>query len=321
MQYQDYYKTLGVSKNASDDEIKKAYRKLARKYHPDVSDEANAEDKFKEVKEAYEVLKDPQKRQAYDTMGSNWQAGVSGFQGGAGTSGFADQFSGGDFSDFFEAMFGQGATGGFHHQDNKSHGKRQAPPHRKHRGRDQSSKVRISLEEAFSGTEISLSLRDSEQNQQTGQVEHKNRGLKVKVPAGVTTGQQIRLSGQGSKGLGGGPNGDLYLEIDIKPHHLYQLEGKNIFLNLPITPWEAALGATIEVPTLGGRVGLKIPANSQSGKKMRLKGRGLPGKSAGDQYVILQIYAPEAKTDEEKELYEKLAEQTKFNPRQEIFGG
>lgn len=295
MEYKDYYKTLNVAKNASDDEIKKSYRKLARKYHPDVSKEKNAEDKFKEVKEAYEVLKDPQKRQAYDNMGSNWNAGAhgGGFHGG----GFEQQFSGGDFSDFFESMFGQGqGRSGFHQQ-------RQP---RQQRGHDQTSQVTISLEDAYGGTHIDLNLRT--QN-------NKSKQLKVKIPAGVTTGQQIRLSGQGAPGMNGGPNGDLLLEITIRQHHLYKLDNKDIYLNLPITPWEAALGATIETPTLAGRVGLKIPAGSQSGKKMRLKGRGMPGKQVGDQFVILMINTPEITSDADRRLYEQFAQQTQYNPR------
>jgi curved DNA-binding protein len=312
MEYQDYYKTLNVSKDATDADIKKAYRKLARKYHPDVSDEKNAEDKFKQVKEAYEVLKDPQKRQAYDNMGSNWQASESGSHGD--TSGFQQDFSGSDFSDFFETMFGRGA-GGFHTQQQTTQRQRQR------RGQDQTSKVSVSLEDAFNGAQIELQLRDAERNPHTGQTEYKSRQLKVKIPTGIISGQQIRLTGQGSKGVNDGPNGDLYLKIKIKPHHLYQLENKDIYLNLPITPWEAALGAKIQVPTLGGRVDLTIPAGSQTGKKMRLKGRGLPGKIAGNQYIVLNIYTPEATSEETKELYTKLSEQTQYNPRIDLIGG
>ena len=319
MDYKDYYKILGVDKNATNDEIKKKYRKLARKYHPDVSEEANAEEKFKEVKEAYEVLKDAEKRKAYDTMGSNWQGGA-GFQPPPGWQqhgggGFEEHFSGGDFSDFFESMFGQAAQG----RGGRAHsGYRQQ---RAQRGQDQTSKIDITLEQAFQGYEVTLSLQDNDVNPSTRQVERKTRSLKVKIPAGVTNGQQIRLAKQGAKGFGGGPNGDLYLEIHIKPNHIYRLENKDIYMQLPITPWEAALGAKIEVPTLAGKVGLSIPAGSQSGKKMRLKGRGLPGKTPGDQYITLEIHTPEAKTEEQKALYETMSKTLDFNPRQALLGG
>lgn len=313
MDYKDYYKTLGIDKNATADDIKKKYRKLARKYHPDVSEEKNAEEKFKEVKEAYEVLKDPEKRKAYDTMGSNWQNGA-GFQQqhhGAG-GGFEEHFSGGDFSDFFENMFGQGRGG-------QTHGGRRQQ--RAQRGQDQTSKIDITLEQAFNGYDVTLSLQDNVVNPNTQQIERKHRSLKVKIPAGVTNGQQIRLTKQGAKGLNGGPNGDLYLEIHIKPNSIYRLENKDIYMQLPITPWESALGAKVEVPTLAGKVGLSIPAGSQSGKKMRLKGRGLPGKIPGDQYITLEIHTPKAETDAEKELYKNMSKELDFNPRQALLGG
>ena len=286
MDYKDYYKILGVDKTASADDIKKQYRRLAKKYHPDVSKEPNAEEKFKEAKEAYEVLSDSEKRKSYDTLGSNWQQQAQFHQqqhdwGGAGM--------GGDFSDFFETFFGGG-------------GRRSAF---KQRGDDKNSKLTITLEQAFNGAEVTLQLQEG----------RKTRDLRVRIPAGVTEGQQIRLAGQGGTGANGGGNGDLFLEVHIAAHKRYTLDGKNLTLQLPITPWEAALGATIEAPTLAGNVNLKIPPNSQSGTKMRLKGRGLPGKTAGDLFIMLSVYVPEAKTDEQKEFYKKMALEFPYNPR------
>ncbi|MDF1795810.1 MAG: DnaJ C-terminal domain-containing protein [Coxiellaceae bacterium] len=316
MEFQDYYKLLGVDKNATDDQIKKQYRRLARKYHPDVSKEDNAEEKFKQVKEAYEVLKDAEKRKAYDQFGENWQQG-QGFEpppnwdfnqqqqqqqygGGA-------QYGGEDFSDFFENLFGQRGAG-----FGQRGGQQQA------RGQDQHSKLNITLQEAYSGSSRQLSMQQPVVDQNTGQVHYEKRSLNVKIPAGVTQGQQIRLKGQGAEGFAGGAKGDLYLEIHIEADKTYKLDGKDILLTLPISPWEAALGEKIQVPTLGGKVGLTIPANSQSGQKMRLKGRGLPGKTAGDQYVILNIVTPEATTDDQRDLYKKMAESMPFNPRTKL---
>ncbi len=316
MEYKDYYKILEVDKSATAEEIKKKYRRLARKYHPDVSKEDNAEEKFKEVKEAYEVLKDSEKRKAYDQLGSNWQQGQSGFEPPPGwefhqQGGHANgQFhGGGDFSDFFENIFG-GMGGG------RARGRGQF----KQRGEDKHSKISIDLNQAFHGAEMVLQLQDAVINQQTGQVEHKNRNLKVRIPKGVIDGQQIRLSGQGGTGIGGGPNGDLYLEISLQPNKRYQIDGKNLILSLPIAPWEAALGATIEVPTLAGKVNLKIPPHSQSGQKMRLKGRGLPAKAPGDLYVVLTIVIPEPKTDAQKALYTQMQKEMPFDPRAQLQG-
>ena len=305
MEYKDYYKTLGVNKDASADEIKKQYRRLARKYHPDVSKEANAEEKFKEVKEAYEVLKDTEKRQAYDQLGAQPQ-GAGGFQpppgwtfnqGGDSSAGAAD------FSDFFENLFGRGQA---------RQGQRRGF---KQRGQDLHSKIQVTLEEAFKGGQRVLNLQEPVIDPQTHQQYMQTRQLNVKIPAGVTAGQQIRLKGQGGKGMGGA-DGDLYLEINIAPHKHYTINGKDVNLNLPVTPWEAALGGKVKVPTLAGTVDLNIPAGSQTGQKMRLRGRGLPGKTAGDQYVILKIYIPEPKNDQQRELYQQMSEQMQFNPRE-----
>ena len=290
MDYKDYYKILGVEKTASTEDIKKQYRRQAKKYHPDVSKEPNAEEKFKEVKEAYEVLSDPEKRKSYDTLGSNWQQQAQFHQqqqdwGGAGM--------GGDFSDFFETFFGGGGR--------QSRGRSAF----KQRGEDKNSKLTITLEQAFNGAEVTLQLQEG----------RKTRDLRVRIPAGVTEGQQIRLAGQGGAGINGGANGDLFLELHIAPHKRYTLDGKNLTLQLPITPWEAALGATIEAPTLAGNVNLKIPPSSQSGTKMRLKGRGLPGKTPGDLFIVLSVYVPEAKTPAQKEFYEKMALEFPCDPR------
>ncbi|HVV68863.1 MAG TPA: DnaJ C-terminal domain-containing protein [Gammaproteobacteria bacterium] len=307
MEYKDYYKTLGVDKNASAEEIKKQYRILARKYHPDVSKENNAEEKFKEVREAYEVLKDPAKKKAYDQMGSQWQAGQRftpppewDFRQAQVDTG---QFDVNGFSEFFENLFGRRAghaRGGRYEYAE--------------RGQDLHSKINLSLEEAFSGTERVIQLQEPEVNSH-GQIALKTRSLKVKIPPGVVEGQQIRLSGQGGKGLGQGANGNLYLEIHLNDHPLYTVKDRDIYVNLPVAPWEAALGAKVAAPTLGGKVEMTIPPNSQSGTKLRLKGRGLPAKSPGDEYVVLKIVIPEPKTDAERQLYKKMAEEMHFDPR------
>lgn len=310
MEYKDYYKTLGIARTATADEIKRVYRKLARKYHPDVSKEPNAEERFKEVQEAYEVLKDPKKREAYDQLGSQWKSGEEfrpppnwqGFSGFEGQPFNAEDM--GDFSDFFSSIFGRAQQGGgFHHRSGRGAAQQ--------RGRDEHAKITISLEEAFRGGQKTIQLQTAQ-----GEV----RTLKMTIPAGVIVGQQLRLSKQGAPGFQGGPAGDLYLEIDIQPHRFFTLEGRDVYLTLPITPWEAALGAKITVPTLGGSVDMKIAAGAAAGQKLRLKDRGLPGKpQAGDQYVLLQIVTPPAKTAAEKELYEKMAKDMPFNPRAALF--
>lgn len=304
MEYKDYYKTLGVSRTATTDEIKRVYRKLARKYHPDVSKEPNAEERFKEVQEAYEVLKDPKKREAYDQLGSQWKSGQEfrpppnwqGFSG-FGDQSFSEEDLGG-FSDFFSSIFGQ-------HRQQSHRGGHRRPAEQ--RGRDEQAKMTISLEEAFHGGQKTIQF----------QMPHAApRTLKMTIPAGVVSGQQLRLPKQGSAGFQGGSPGDLYLEIEIAPHRFYTLQNRDVYLTLPITPWEAALGAKITVPTLGGSVEMKIAAGAVAGQKLRLKGRGLPGKPhAGDQYIVLQIETPPAKTDADRALYEKMAQEMPFNPR------
>jgi len=306
MEYKDYYQILGVERTATQDEIKRAYRKLARKYHPDVSKEPDAEDRFKEMGEAYEVLKDPEKRAAYDQLGANWQAGQdfrpppgwdAGFE-------FSGGFTGEDasaFSDFFETLFGQragrAAGGGFHRQ-----------------GEDHHARILIDVEDAFQGAVRTLTLHTPEVDAQ-GHVYTRERTLNVRIPKGVKQGQLIRLGGQGSPGIGGGKTGDLYLEVDFKPHPFYHVEGRDLYLELPLAPWEAALGARVKVPTPAGKVDLRIPENSQAGRKLRLKGRGIPGKSPGDLYVTLKIVLPPADNDKAKSLYQQMAEDISFNPR------
>ena len=296
MEYKDYYKILGVSHTATPEEIKKAYRTLARKYHPDVSKEANAEDKFKEVGEAYEVLRDKEKRAQYDQFGGQFRHGQS-FSPPPGWEENVGGFGQGNFSSFFENMFGgMGGMGGGRHDNFFA------------RGEDVNAKITISLEDAFNGA--NKSIRRPAGATQTGTVS-------VKIPAGIEPGKKIRLTGQGKANMNGKP-GDLYLEIQIAPHALYRLEGKDVYLDLPIAPWEAALGAKITAPTLAGKISLNIPAGARSGQKMRLKGRGLPGKTAGDQFVVLQIMTPPATSAEAKKLYKQMAEKLPFNPRENI---
>ena len=327
MDFKDYYATLGVERSASTDDIKRAYRKLARKYHPDVSKETDAEARFKEVGEAYEVLKDPEKRAAYDRLGADWKAGQE-FRpppgAGAGgarrdyhyRSGGGEPFGAegqGGFSDFFETLFGGGGmAGGMGDASGMRGGRsfhyRQAGPAR---GEDQQARVRISLEDAFNGASRTLELRAPDGGK---------RSIRVAIPRGVTEGQRIRLAGQGLPGMNGGPAGDLFLEVTFEAHPMFEADGRNIRLTLPIAPWEAALGDTIGVPTLGGRVELRIPAGSQSGRRLRLKGRGLPGTPPGDQIVTLRIDTPPANTPSARTLYEEMRDKMPFNPRSDMGG-
>ena len=305
MKYKDYYKTLGVARDAKVEDIKKAYRRLARKYHPDVSKETGAEEKFKEVNEANEVLSDPEKRAAYDQLGY-YQPGQDfrpppswGGRGGRAAGG-AD-FAGMDFSDFFSQMFG-GDMGG---QRPGAHTRSRAPA----RGQDVEATLTLSLEEAFQGCEKQINLPGNNQTGGQGSV-------KMRVPAGTLPGQRMRLSGKGLASTSGGPAGNLLLTLQIAPHSLYRLEGKDIYLDTPITPWEAALGATLAVPTLSGNLRLKIPAAARSGQKLRLSGRGMPASDgAGDFFVQLQIVLPPSLSDEERALYERLQSLATFNPR------
>ena len=299
MQYKDYYKILDVERGANEAEIKKAYRRLARKYHPDVSKEKNAEDRFKEIGEAYEVLKDAQKREAYDQLGANWRAGQEfrpppdweQFDFG----GFGNQASGfqnaSGFSDFFDSLFG----GGFAQSAGAGRAFQQA-------GQDQNARIDVTIQEVFHGANKTIRLSNG-------------KSLQVKIPVGITSGKKIRLAGQGGPGMNGGPNGNLYLEINVTSDKDFELQGKDVYVNLNITPWEAALGEKVHVNTLSGPVEIKIPAGSQSGRKMRLSEKGIPGAPSGDLYVRLHIATPPAATDAEKQFYEQMKNQFNFNPR------
>jgi len=334
MEFKDYYQIMGVERSATQDEIKRAYRKLARKYHPDVSKESDAEKRFKEVGEAYEVLKDPEKRAAYDQLGANWKAGQDfnappdwdagfefsggGFTGGGGGAQYSN-FNEADasaYSDFFESLFGQGfQQAGGHARGSQQRGGFSS------KGSDHHAKILIDLEDAMNGATRSISLRVPDVDA-SGHVTTKERVLKVNIPKGIKQGQHIRLAGQGNPGMGQGAAGDLYLEIEFNPHSIYRVEGRDVYLDLPVAPWEAALGASVKAPTPGGVVDLKIKPGSANGAKMRLKGRGIPASSAnnspGDLYVILNIALPPANTAEEKAAYEKMRETFNFNPRAKL---
>jgi curved DNA-binding protein len=294
MKYKDYYKILGVERGASDDEIKKAYRKLARKYHPDVSKEANAKEKFQEVSEAYETLRDKEKRAAYDSLGSGFRPGQDfrpppDWFDRFGSGGRAEDLHGVDLGELFESM------GIF--------GRAQRRSRRAFAGEDYEVPVRLTLEEAASGTERTVQLD--------------GRSFTARIPRGATDGQRLRLRGKGGPGMNGGPSGDLYLQIALEPHALYRAHGHDLEIDVPIAPWEAALGAQVEVPTLEGRLQMKVPAGTKSGQKLRLAGKGLPrpGGGAGDLYAVLSIAVPATLTEREKQLYEELRTSSRFNPR------
>ncbi|MDP1604602.1 MAG: DnaJ C-terminal domain-containing protein [Legionella sp.] len=302
MEYKDYYKVMGLEKNASQEEIKRTYRKLARKYHPDVSKEANAENKFKEVGEAYEVLKDPEKRKKYDQYGQYWQEPSQRPQQQQHYSQDYDSSTAADFEEFLSSIFRQ----------------RQQQEHSFHeKGQDIHARLAISLEDSFNGTEKTLQLQLPVMTNY-GQMDYQQKAIKVKIPKGIGDNQQIRLKGQGSTSPNGGRAGDLYIEITITPHPWFVLQKKDIYLELPISPWEAALGATVQVPTLAGAVKLKIPKLSQCGKQLRLKGRGLSGTPAGDQIVNLKIVIPTVENEQATKLYEELGKTLDFNPREKL---
>jgi curved DNA-binding protein len=314
MEFRDYYQIMGVERDATQDQIKRAYRKLARKFHPDVSKEANAEERFKDVGEAYEVLKDPEKRAAYDQLGSDWSAGQdfqpppnwdTGFE--FSGSGFtaADEAA---YSDFFSSLFSQhfGAPG---------RGGTHAGAHM--RGEDHHAKILIDLEDAYKGATRSITLQ-TPQVDGSGHLVNKQHTLNVKIPQGVKQNQRIRLSGQGGAGLGNGEAGDLYLEIEFRPHVVYRVDGRDVYLDLPITPWEAALGAIVKAPTPDGLVDLTIPAGADSENTLRLKGRGIPGKPPGNLYVRPKITVPPADSDSAKDLFKKMEQELPYNPRSKL---
>lgn len=317
MEYKDYYKILGVERDADQETIKRSYRKLARKYHPDVSKEADAEARFKELNEANEVLKDPEKRAAYDQLGNNWQAGQDfrpppgwdqgfEFHGGGYTQVDPDQFS-----DFFETLFGRG---GFSHGAVGGQNFQRRSGRSAYRGENAHAKILIDVEDSYNGSARTITLKHSALGAD-GRPHLQERNIQVKIPKGIVAGQQIRLSGQGEPGMGGAPAGDLYLEVEFKPHPLYHMDGKTVYLDLPVAPWEAALGATVRAPTPTGTVDLKIPPNSRAGSKLRLKGRGLPAKEPGDLFVVLQIVLPPADSETAKNVYQQMANTFHFEPR------
>ncbi len=312
MEFKDYYKILGVDPTADDKAIKIAYRKLARKYHPDVSKHANAEAQFKEVTEAYEVLKNSAKRAEYDELRQyanqreefrpppGWQP--SGSAGGGGES-----YHQADFSDFFSSIFGSGG---------QPRGQRRRDPFSQ-RGQDVETDLPIFLEDTLSEElkEISYHLPGYDSD---GRLTEVKKTLKVKIPPGVMDGERIRLEGQGGLGAGKAANGDLYLRIRLVPHPLFDVEGHNLIITLPVAPWEAALGAKVTLPTLSGKIKLTIPANSQSGQRFRVKGRGLPGKHIqGDLYAVLKVVMPPATEPATDALWQQLAELAPFDPRAE----
>ena len=308
MEFKDYYATLGVDKTATADEIKKAYRKLARKYHPDVSKEADAAERMSAINEANTVLSDPEKRAAYDALGRrppgqefrpppDWDAGFE-FSGG--------EFGAGEeeFSDFFANLFGRGARA------------RRGPHAASMRGGDHHAKVMIDLADAYHGARRAVTLRSARLDA-AGHVVTDERMLEVAIPQGVRAGQHIRLRGQGAAGLGGGSAGDLYLEIEFRPDERYQVDGRDVTQRVSVAPWEAALGASIEVPTPSGPVQVTVPAGSRNGRKLRLRGRGIPGEPPGDLYLELELVLPPASTEAARELYRTMEREMKFNPRTE----
>ncbi len=303
MEYKDYYQELGVEKTAAPDEIKKAYRKLVRKYHPDVSKEVDADKRTKALNEAYGVLGDTEKRAAYDQIGRGQSAGQEfhpppGWGAGVGPSGADD-------SDFFADLFAHVG------------GRRRAGAGFKMRGEDVHAAIVIDLADAYHGATRSISLRMPQVDGQ-GRIVTQDRKLDVNIPKGVTPGQQLRLSGQGQPGTGDAPAGDLYLEIQFQQDSRYRVEGRDIYQSVPVTPWEAALGAQIEISTPSGKVEVTVPKQSQTGRKLRLKGRGIPGHPAGDLYLLLDLVLPPADTAKARELYETMAREMAFNPRQKM---
>jgi len=295
--FRDYYETLAVPRGATSEEIRSAYRKLARRYHPDINKDEDAEERFKEVGEAYEVLSDPEKRERYDRLGANWRQGddVSGapaFDGfeGARQDGVRFEFGDGAFSDFFESLFGSARTGDI-----------------RMRGADQEAVVDLSLEEAAAGGPLRVSLADG-------------RSFTVNVPAGVRDGQRIRVAGRGGEGIGGGSTGDLFLRVHLRPHRVFRVDGRDLHVDVPVTPWDAALGTTLQVPTLTGSAKVRLPAGSSSGRRLRLRGKGMPGRRSrhGDLYARVQIMVPDKLDERERKLFEELRTDSSFHPQASV---
>lgn len=317
MQFKDYYQTLGVTRDVTAEDLKKAFRKLARKYHPDVSKEADAELRMQELNEAYAVLSDTEKRAAYDQLGRNYQSGQefrpppdwdAGFEfSGPGVS----PQDGADYSDFFAELFGR--MGGAHTGGQHAHAGFRA------QGEDHHAKVLLDLEDAFRGAVRQISLRVPKQDAQ-GRVQLSTRTLNVKIPKGVRAGQVIRLAGQGAPGMGGGPTGDLMLEVQFKPHPRFRADGRDLHLSLPVAPWEAALGAMVRVDLPEGSVKVRIPEDTQSGRQLRVRGHGIPGEPPGDLLLDIRVVLPPASTPKARELYETMARDLAFDPRQQEKG-
>jgi len=321
VKFKDYYEILGVPRDASSDDIQRAYRKLARKNHPDLNKDAGAEERFKEINEAYEVLKDPEKREKYDRIGTGWHQGDD-FQA---PPGWEYQYdfgprdsrrethfwsSGGGFSDFFEELFGGRFGQSF---ETAPRGSNYTV---RRRGADHEATIRLTLEEAFRGGRKSISLQ-SVDSKAAGSNSNGEKRYDVTIPPGVLPGQRIRLAGQGGKGSGGAASGDMFLRVEVQPHPRYRLEGRDLYTELAVTPWEAALGGQVRVRTLDDTVALKIPPGTQSGRKLRLRGKGMPNPKgrAGDLYVLIQIRVPERLSEEERRLFEKLRDVSSFRPR------
>src|ERR1043166_37654 len=344
VEFKDYYKTLGVARTASDDEIRKSFRKLAREYHPDVAKKAGAEEKFKEINEAYEVLGDPEKRKKYDALGASWrQGGFTSPPGGQyrswrgpgspnGAEGYSFEFGGTGFSDFYEQFFGSMGRGGYEPQSGGRRGgfstQNFAEP-----GRDVEADIMVTLEEVVSGSVRQISLRRNIPCPKcggTGYVSQKvcpqchgaaqetaTETHQVRIPAGVGEGQKLRLAGKGEAGVGGAAAGDLFLRVRLAAHPDFRVEDGNLLHDLDLAPWEAALGTKVSVPTLEGPVSIKIPPGTQAGQKLRVRERGLPNRSGprGDLVVFLRVQVPKQIDEREKALWEQLARESKFNPR------